>query len=92
MVVSPTGLGPEKTALARASRSFKDRRVLWSEKAPHINRPATDSNKNLVLGPRWELDTKIDWLTVGRNLTLTLRFSQRTAGAQSLWAVSVRSW
>jgi hypothetical protein len=37
------------------------RPVLSSEIAPHINKPATDSNKNLVVSPRWVLDTKIDW-------------------------------
>jgi hypothetical protein len=36
-----------------------DRPVLLSERAPHINKPATDSNKNLVVGPRWLLYSKI---------------------------------
>jgi hypothetical protein len=36
----------------------EDRPVLSSERAPHINRPAT---VYLVLGPIWVLDTKADW-------------------------------
>jgi hypothetical protein len=27
-----------------------------------MNLQLSDSNKKLVLGPRWVLDTKIDWL------------------------------
>jgi hypothetical protein len=43
--------------------NVNDRPVLSSEKAPHIDKLATDSNKNLVLGPRWLLETKTNWLT-----------------------------
>jgi hypothetical protein len=39
------------TALPRAAAIVNDRLVLSSERAPHINKPATDSNKNLVKGP-----------------------------------------
>jgi hypothetical protein len=31
--------------------------------APHIIKPATDSNKNLVMGPRRMSDAKTDWPT-----------------------------
>jgi hypothetical protein len=39
-----------------------------------IEKPTSvsDSSKNLVMEPRWVLDTKTDCLTVGRNVTLTL--------------------
>jgi hypothetical protein len=35
--------------------------------APHINKPATDRNRNLVLSPKWVLDSKTDWSTVRRS-------------------------
>jgi hypothetical protein len=42
-----------------------DRPILLSERVPHINKPKlSDSNKNLVLGPRWVLwhqDILADW-------------------------------
>jgi hypothetical protein len=42
----------------------KDRPVLSSERAPHIKTPQwSDSKKNLVISPRWGLDTKTDLLT-----------------------------
>jgi hypothetical protein len=52
----------------------RDRPVLSSERAPHINKPQMSySNKDLVLGPRWVLYSKTDCrLTIGRNITLTL--------------------
>jgi hypothetical protein len=34
-----------------------------SERVPQINAPPTDSNKNLVVSPRWVLYSKIDWPT-----------------------------
>jgi hypothetical protein len=38
-----------------------------------INSQVSDSNKNLVVSPRWVLDTKIDWPTNLRpNITLTM--------------------
>jgi hypothetical protein len=44
------------------------RPVLSSERAPHINKPATNcNNKNLVVSPRWVLDTKTDWPTNRRS-------------------------
>jgi hypothetical protein len=39
-----------------------DRPILSSERAPHINKPAADSNKNLVVSLRWVLYFK-DWPT-----------------------------
>jgi hypothetical protein len=44
----------------------KERAILSSERAPHINKPAT-VRKNLVLSPEWVLDTKTDWPTDRRS-------------------------
>jgi hypothetical protein len=49
-----------KIALAKPTGIVKDRSVLSSERVPHIKKRATDSNKNLVSGPRWGLDTNTD--------------------------------
>jgi hypothetical protein len=50
-----------------------DRPILVREGAPTSTEPQmSDSNKNLVLGPRWALTPKLTGrLTVGRNVTLT---------------------
>jgi hypothetical protein len=50
-----------------------DRPVLASDRAPHIDKSQlSDSNKNLVLGPRRGLSPRLtDRLAVGRNVTLT---------------------
>jgi hypothetical protein len=37
-----------------------DRPGLSSERARHINKPATDSNKDMVVSPRWVLYSKTD--------------------------------
>jgi hypothetical protein len=42
-----------------------DRVALSSERAPHIDKAAT--NKDLVLGPTWGFDTKTDWPTACRS-------------------------
>jgi hypothetical protein len=46
-----------------------DRPVLSSERAPHINKnqQLSDSNKNLVVSPRWVLYSKTDWPTDRRS-------------------------
>jgi hypothetical protein len=42
----------------------KDRPVLSSERAPHIKNPqSSDSNKNLVVSPRWVLCSRTEWPT-----------------------------
>jgi hypothetical protein len=45
-----------------------DRPILSSETAPHINKFATDSNKNLIVSPKWVLCeySTTNWLTVHR--------------------------
>jgi hypothetical protein len=47
----------------------KDRPALSDEKVPHTNKLTTDSNKNVVLSPKWVLDTKTDWPTDRQSLT-----------------------
>jgi hypothetical protein len=47
-----------------------DRPALSSERAPHINKPATDSNTNLVVSLRLVLYSKTDRLTIGRKVGL----------------------
>jgi hypothetical protein len=42
---------------------LNDRPILLSEKAPQINKPATDTNKNLIVSPRWVFYSKTDWPT-----------------------------
>jgi hypothetical protein len=37
----------------RPAAIVSDRPVLSSKGKPHIDKPATNSNKNLVVGPRW---------------------------------------
>jgi hypothetical protein len=51
-----------------------DRPVLSSERAPHGNKNVTvRQNKYLVMGPRWgSIPRLTDWLTVSRNMALTL--------------------
>jgi hypothetical protein len=50
------------TALAKPAAIVNGRPVFSSERAPHLNKPPqSDSNKNLVLGHRRGLHTKIDW-------------------------------
>jgi hypothetical protein len=47
---------------------LKDRPVLSPERAPHINKSGNvRQKKNLVLTPKWVLDTKTDWPTDRRS-------------------------
>jgi hypothetical protein len=46
----------------------KDRPVLSSERAPNIKNPQwSDNDKNLIISPRWGLDTEKDWPTDRRS-------------------------
>jgi hypothetical protein len=54
-------------ALAKTAAIVKDRPVLSSERAPHINKPVSDSIKNLIISHRKGLDTKTDWPTDRRS-------------------------
>jgi hypothetical protein len=63
----PWDSDPRMTALARASSNVNNRSVLSSERAHHVNKPATDSNKNLLVSPRWVLYSTTDWPTDRRS-------------------------
>jgi hypothetical protein len=69
MVISPEGLGPENDCVAEAQRRFEttdssSRRI---ECPSSIIPQMSDSNKNLVLGPRLVKGTKTDWPTGHRS-------------------------
>jgi hypothetical protein len=74
MVVSPTGLGPENdyagegrpAAIVNDSPSSRQRRRPTS-----TNPQLSDSNKDLVLSPRWVLYSKTDWPTDRRSYHTT---------------------
>jgi hypothetical protein len=65
----PRDSDPRMAALARASSNCKQRtRPLVRESSPTSTNPQlSDSNKNLVISPRWVLDTKTDWPTDRRS-------------------------
>jgi hypothetical protein len=64
MIMSPAGLGPDNDCWQGPAAIVNDRFILSSEKVSHIkNWQISDNNKNLGLGSRWVLVTKIDWPT-----------------------------
>jgi hypothetical protein len=69
-----------------------DRPVLLSDRAPHINKPATDSNKYLVVSPRRVLySTQTGQLTVGLNIKTRIqgRAISQTESSQTYLQISV---
>jgi hypothetical protein len=69
MVTSPTGLGPEYDYAGEGQHNCKrETRPLVRESAPTSTNPQlSDSNKNLVVSPKWVLYSKIDWPTDRRS-------------------------
>jgi hypothetical protein len=66
---------PRKTALAWVSSIYKRQtRFLCQRGRPTKTRPyLSNTNKYLVMNPRWGSTPRLtDWLTVSRNVTLTL--------------------
>jgi hypothetical protein len=61
--MSPVGLGPENGCAGEDQQHFSRHR----ERPTSTNPQLSDSNKNLVVSPRWVLDTKTDWLTDRRS-------------------------
>jgi hypothetical protein len=65
MVMSPVGLGHENDCAGEGQHQFEmtdpSSRQRWRPTSTNPQLPV--SNKNLVLGPRWVLDTKTDWPT-----------------------------
>jgi hypothetical protein len=67
-----------------------DRSVLSSERMTNINKPVTDSNKNLVISPRWVLDTKTNWPTVSRNIRLDSTWYKIVYQCTNFWEIVLR--
>jgi hypothetical protein len=61
------GLGPEMTSLARASSNCNRQTRPLVREGAQVNKPATDSNKDLVVSPRWVLYSKTDCPAVRRS-------------------------
>jgi hypothetical protein len=69
MATSPTGLGPKNDCAGEGRQQFKtaDPSSRQRERTTSTNPQLTDSNKNVVLNPRWVLYSKIDWPTDRRS-------------------------
>jgi hypothetical protein len=60
----------------------KDRFVLSSERAPHKKKTVSNSNKYLVMSPRWGSTPRLTHrLTVSRNVTLTMDRQSHCSGS-----------
>jgi hypothetical protein len=84
MVASPTGIWPEKEYAGEGQQHIKKTRPLVREGAPHKQDRNCQrvSNNYLVMSPRWGSTPRLtDWLTVVRNVTLTLWVTS-TVGSQ----------
>jgi hypothetical protein len=76
MVMSPARLGTENNCAGeRQQQLYMTGPSSRQRKRPtSTNLQMCDRNKNVVLGFRWVLDTKLDWPTlVGRNIMLCPR-------------------
>jgi hypothetical protein len=73
--------------------SVNDTPILLSERAPPSTKlQMSDSNKNLVLGPRWGLTPRLAGpLAVGHNVTLILTLTS-VQFASCKRALAVRGW
>jgi hypothetical protein len=73
MVSSPKGLGPEKDCAGKDQKHIQKTDPTSRQRGrPTRTRPQlSDSNKNLVVSPRWVLYSKTHWPT-DMTLTLTL--------------------
>jgi hypothetical protein len=62
MVMSPAGLGPENDCAGEAQQQLymADPSSRQTERPTSTNQQLSDSNKNLVVSPRWVLYTKTD--------------------------------
>jgi hypothetical protein len=65
MVMSPEGLGHENDSAGEGKKQLQttDPSSIQRRRPTSTKPKLSDSNKNLALGPRWVLDTKIDWPT-----------------------------
>jgi hypothetical protein len=69
MVASPKRLGPEKDCAGEVQQHIQktDPFSRQRERPTSTNLKLSDSNKNLVLSPRWMLYSKTDWPTDRRS-------------------------
>jgi hypothetical protein len=69
MVASPTGLGPENDCAGKDQLKLQttDPSSRQKERSTSTNPQLTDSNKVLVVSPRWVLYFKTDWPTDRRS-------------------------
>jgi hypothetical protein len=73
MAASPTGLRPENDCAGEGQQLLQttDPSCRQRERPTSTNPQLSDSNKNLVVSPRWVLYSKTDWQTsVGRNISI----------------------
>jgi hypothetical protein len=65
MVISPAGLVPETDFAGEDQQQLQttDPSSCQRWRPTSANPQLSDSNENLVLGPRWVLDNKRDWPT-----------------------------
>jgi hypothetical protein len=69
MVVSPMGFGPENDCAGEGQQHIQkiDPSSRQRERPTSTNTKLSDSNKNLVVSPRWVLYSKTDWPTDRRS-------------------------
>jgi hypothetical protein len=74
MIMSPEGLGPENDCAGEDQQQLEtaDPSSRQRERPTSTNPQLSDSNKDVVVSPRWVLYSKTDWTTDSdRNMTLT---------------------
>jgi hypothetical protein len=69
MVTSPTGLGPENDCAGEGQQQLQttESSSRQREGPTSTNPQLSDSNKNLVVSPKWVLYSKTDWPTDRRS-------------------------
>jgi hypothetical protein len=69
MVASPTGLEPGNNRAGEGQQQLytTDPSSRQRERPTPANPKLSDSNKNLVVSPRWVLHSKTDWPTERRS-------------------------
>jgi hypothetical protein len=70
MVTRPKGLGPKKDYAGKGQQHIQktDPPSRQRERLTSTSLQLSESNKDLVLSPRWVLCSKTDWLTARRLL------------------------
>jgi hypothetical protein len=69
MVANPTGLGPESDFAGEGQQQLYTTDPSSGQREPptSTNPQLADSNKNVVVSPRWVLYSKTDWPTDRRS-------------------------